>query len=140
MAKLPERQKVSVLCFRRVGPDEVLVVPLEVKRQLQWGVPSTETEPGESTQDAALRVAMQVSGQNVAESLDLGVEGSYRVKAGPRAGEWTERFHAVELAPERRPREGRWLPHYEAKALVGPDAPRVREAFTRLRELARLKP
>ena len=131
-----------MLCFRRVGVDEVLVVPREVKGARYWGLPSAESAPAESAADAALRVAAEVLGdQRGATSLDLGVSGTYRVSAGPRAGEWTERFHGVEVPPDRRARgEAMWVAHYEAKAFAGAESPRVREAFTRLRELARLKP
>jgi hypothetical protein len=137
---LPARVKVTVLCFRRAGPDEVLVVPREVKRKLRWGLPSAEAEAGETARDVALKVAARVAGGPALQDLDLGIEAAYRVGAGPREGEWTERFFAVEVAPGRRASDGRWLPHYEAKVEAGAEAPRVREAFSQLRELARLKP
>lgn len=140
MAKLPARQKVSVLCFRRAGPDEVLLVPREVRRTLQWGLPSAEAEAGETPRDVALRVAAELVGGVPVGDVDLGLGASYRVNAGPRAGEWKERFYGVEVAPDRRSREGTWMAHYDAKARSGAESPRVREAFTRLRELAKLKP
>lgn len=140
VAKLPPRLKVSVLCFRRAAVDEVLLVPREVKRSRQWGLPSVEAEAGEAPRDAALRVAAQLLRDEPLATLDLGVEATYRVSAGPRAGEWTERFVGVEVAASARSRDGEWMPHYEAKALAGADAARVREAFSLLRELAPLKP
>ena len=140
VAKLPARQKVTVLCFRRAQPDEVLVVAREAKGRPQWGLPSAESDAGESARAAALRLAADFLRGPVVADLDLAIKAEYRVAAGPRAGEWTERFFAVEAAPDCPAPDGQWLPHYEAKAASGADTPRVREAFTRLRELARLRP
>ncbi len=139
MAKLPAREKVNVLCFRRSSPDEILIVQREVKRAMQWGVPFAEVV-GESAREEALDlVSLLVRGDPLAD-FDLGGVATYRVKSGPRAGDWTERFHAVEVAPEARATGGRWAAHYDAKAMVGGETPRVREAITRLREAANLKP
>lgn len=139
VAKLPARQKVSVLIFRRSSPDTILVVQREVKRGVQWSLPSSESG-GESSRLTALSLAAELVSGDAIEDLDLGMDASYKVNNGPRAGQWTERFHAVEVAPDCRAVEGQWMPHYEAKAQAGADAPRVREAVSRLRELARLKP
>lgn len=140
MAKLPARQKVSIACFRRAGPDEILVVERESKGSLRWGLPSAECEAGESARDAALRLAARVVDGEPLRDLDLVVAAEYRVSAGPRAGAWTERFHGIEVEAGCRAIEGAWLVHYDAKARAGADSPRVREALTRLRELAKLKP
>jgi hypothetical protein len=140
VSKLPARQKATVLLFRRSAPDEILVVPREIKGSLRWSLPTEEMEAGESARVAARRIAgWFVRGDPVSE-VDLGVGAEYRVGAGPRAGEWTERFHAIEVAPGTIAVEGKWLVHYDAKAEAGADAPRVREAITRLREIAKLKP
>lgn len=139
MAKLPARQKVIVLCFRRSDPDEILVVQREAKGVAQWGLPTGEVE-GRSARDAALRLVSEFVRSEPIGDFDLGGASEYRVGAGPRAGEWTERFYAVEMPVGSRAVEGRWFAHYDAKTHAGADAPRVREAMTRLRELARLKP
>lgn len=137
MAKLPARTKVHLLLFRRAGPDELLVVRREVKGAAPWALPSTEALD-ETAREAALRLAAEVARGAPLLDFDLGLPAEYRVKDGPRAGEWTERFHAVEMPPDSRARDGAWLPHYDAKAKV--DAPRVRDAITRLRERAPLVP
>lgn len=138
MAKLPIRQKVTLLLFRRANPDEILLVPLEAKRAVRWVVPFTEAVDGESAGEAARQLAEGYVGAEQLAALDLGMPATYRVKAGPSAGEWTERFHAIEVAADAPAADGRWVPHYEAKAQS--ELPRVRDAITRLREMARLKP
>lgn len=140
MPKLPARQKVTVVVFRRAGPDEILVVPRESKRVVRWALPSTEVVEGETARDAALQLAEGLVDGEAVTDLDLALDAAYRVAAGPSAGEWTERFFAVETEAGARALEGRWLPHYEAKAQAGAELPRVRDAITRLRETARLKP
>lgn len=140
MARLPARHKLVLLCFRRSDPDEILVVLREARGVVRWAFPSTEQEAGEHARDAALRLASQLVRGLAERAIDLGTGGVYRVSEGPSAGAWTERAFAIEVAPGSRALEGRWLPHYEAKAEAGADAPRAREAVTRLREMAKLKP
>lgn len=139
VAKLPARTKVVVVLFRRAGPDEVLVTEREGKRPVAWGLPFTETEEGEGPLEAARAVAAELVAAEPVAEFDLGVDAEFRVKAGPRAGEWSERCFALEVPAGARALVGRWLPHYEAKAEAG-DSPRSREAITRLRERAKLKP
>lgn len=138
MAKLPQRQKVTLLLFRRAEPDELLLVPIEARRMVRWALPFTEVEAEETPREAARLLALGLVEGDPVTMLDVGTSSEYRVKAGPHAGEWTERFHAVEVAVGTHAREGSWVPHYEAKAQS--ESPRAREAITRLREVARLKP
>lgn len=120
-------------------PDEILVVQQEVKRGVKWALPFTEAG-NESPRKTALGLASDLVDGEAIEDMDLAMDASYKVNNGPRAGQWTERFYAVEVAPGTRAREGQWMTHYEAKQQAGADTPRVRDAVSRLRELARLKP
>lgn len=129
---------MTLLLFRRANPDELLLVLLEAKRALNWTIPFTEVEENETAQDAARQLAESLTGRSSSDPLDLGSPAVYRVKDGPNAGEWTQRFLAVEVPIGTRAREGRWLPHYDAKAAA--DASKLKEAISRLREIARLKP
>lgn len=140
MPKLPPRQKVTTILFRRVGPDEILVVQREAKGARRLALPSGETLAGESWRDAARRISAGLVRAQPLAQIDLGAGAEYRVSAGPSAGEWTEHFQALEFAFDARASEGVWLPHYDAKAQAGAESPRVREAISRLREAAKLRP
>lgn len=139
MAKLPEMRKVTVLVFRRRGPDEILVVRKPSRDGREWAPPSTIAEDAETPETAARRLAGETTHGEPLAVLPLAVTNSYVVKNGPSAGSWTEHFYGIEVAPDARPAQGAaWRVHYEAKAESS--AVKVREAITDLRARAKLLP
>lgn len=139
MARLPELRKITVLAFRRRGPDEILLVPKPSRDTQAWGLPSTIREEGEAPEAAARRLVAEILRGEVLAVLPLGVTNEFTVKNGPSAGNWHETFMGVELAVTARPATGNaWLLHYEAKAQLA--AAKAREAITELRAKAKLVP
>jgi len=138
VAKLPTRRKSTVLVIRRGPPDELLFRASPSRARSGWEPLSAEVAPGETFETTARRLARDATDLARDAPVDLDLEARYAVRSGPAAGAWIERLYAFEAAPGAPAREGEWLVHYEAKARAS--TPRVRDAVTRLREQARLRP
>lgn len=139
MAKLPTRRRIAVWMYRRAeDADEVFTRARPTKGRDEWGPLLGETLPGEHPPEAARRIVQEATGQTPAALTDLDVKHAFTVKKGPSAGEWEERLFAAEVPAGTRAVDGRWVPHYEAKA-AAPEA-RWREGVTRMRARLGLKP